>query len=497
MVKTISSSGNGATKKKSLFGKIFKKNKSKKAQQPEEEERNVAIVVERVEEVIEETRDGAEGDAIPKDPSAMEPLEEAANPDKAYVVVEPRDGAVTPRDGADILADLERDDAPMVQQLTAPSQGWMGGWLENMTNMCGPADQGLPTIMSGEEMDMDMIANGESTSVMSPTSTVNSTTDAPLSPTTPKESQKEETTTPKESQKEETTMSDEGENEKEQDDVKIVYTEIVYTEPPQEQEQEQQQLTPAPIDAPTSPKSLMVSPRVTKLEPEEDVMPTPSKKVKTPKAKEEDDNTTLVVSPEKDDMVQGVTEPVGTKMDIFSSLTACCNPIATPSMDETEGVKQIEASPETPKEKSTKDPDGDKGEDAKSVAQDSQSVVAEEKKEEETTKSLPTTPVSKSPAKKEVEEEEEEEPLIVGSIHKEKKNTKMGLSLKNSTMYQGVFIAKIKPGSLFSKTKLREGMQVSEIQGKPCPVALEEAVNMLRHAVGELEIVAQKPKCEI
>lgn len=481
MVKTISSSGNGATKKKSLFGKIFKKNKSKKdPQQPEEEQRNVAIVVERVEEVIEETRDGAEGDDIPRDPSAIEPLEEAANPDKAYVVVEPRDGTVTPRDGADILADLERDDAPVVQQSSAPSQGWMGGWLENMTNMCGPADQGLPTIMSGEEMDMDMIANGESTSVMSPTSTVNSTTDAPLSPTAPKESQKEETT-----------KSDAAENEKEQDDVKIVYTEVVYTEPPQEQEQ-----TPAPIDAPTTPKSLMVSPRVTKLEPEED-MPTPTKKAETPKAKEEDDNNTLVVSPEKDDMVQGVAEPVGTKMDIFSSLTACCNPIATPSMDETEGVKPIEASPETPKEKSTKDPDGDKGEDAKSVAQDSQSVVAEEKKEEETTKSLPTTPVSKSPAKNEAEEEEEEEPRIVGFIHKEKKNTKMGLSLKNSTMYQGVFIAKIKPGSLFSKTKLREGMQVSEIQGKPCPVALEEAVNMLRHAVGELEIVAQKPKCEI
>jgi hypothetical protein len=87
--------------------------------------------------------------------------------------------------------------------------------------------------------------------------------------------------------------------------------------------------------------------------------------------------------------------------------------------------------------------------------------------------------------------------IITGKIYKESKKTKMGLSLKNSTMLAGVFIANIKKKSLFSKTDLKDGMKVLTIQGQPCPDILEDAVSMLRKTVGDLKIVAEKPRCEI
>ncbi|CAJ1935241.1 unnamed protein product [Cylindrotheca closterium] len=502
---TSSTTNNGSTKKKSLFGKIFKKNKSKKT---EDVERKVEIVIEQVEEqVIEESRDadGHDDHMIARDPSAaME--EEAANPDQPQEQEEERqEQEEETRDGADIIADLETA-SMMAHQQQAPSssnnnsQGWMGGWLENMTNICGPpVDQGLPTILSGEEMDMDMITNEESVSVMSPTSTVVS--EAPLSPTIIVTIQEEEE---QEEETEEIQKTEEPAKQikKEGPAPKKVNAKAMSAEVPQEERPVDR---PVRMDAPTTPKTPVSSPRKTKLEPEEDLPtpPPPAKEQPKETPKQENDDNTLVVTPEKDDMVQGLAEPIGTKVDLFASLTACCNPMAVPSMDETDmGAVHKEQTPEKEEPKfetneTRKDPDGDKGDDSKSVAQDSQSVVAEEEnKEEATTPLVPITPVIETPATEEAAPEEEED-RIVGSIFKEKKNTKMGLSLKNSTMYQGVFIAKIKPGSMFSKTKLREGMQVSEIQGKPCPVALEEAVNMLRHAVGELVIVAHKPKCEI
>ena len=86
---------------------------------------------------------------------------------------------------------------------------------------------------------------------------------------------------------------------------------------------------------------------------------------------------------------------------------------------------------------------------------------------------------------------------VTARIFKSNKKTKMGLSLKNSTVMKGVFITNLKENSLFGETDLEEGMKVLSIQDKPCPEKLEDAVAMLRHALGDLVIVAVKPKCEI
>lgn len=89
------------------------------------------------------------------------------------------------------------------------------------------------------------------------------------------------------------------------------------------------------------------------------------------------------------------------------------------------------------------------------------------------------------------------EEQVIAKIFKANKKTKMGLSLKNSTVMKGVFVTNLKEGSLFAATDLEEGMKVLSIQDKPCPEVLEDAVAILRQSIGDLKIVAAKAKCEI
>jgi len=96
MVKTTDRISNGATKTKSLLEKIFKKKKSKKTTPPhpedEEERKEVEIVVEKVEEVLDEARD-AGGEDIQRIPSVMASFDESINPGQPEEEVEARDGA--------------------------------------------------------------------------------------------------------------------------------------------------------------------------------------------------------------------------------------------------------------------------------------------------------------------------------------------------------------------------------------------------------------------
>lgn len=183
-------------------------------------------------------------------------------------------------------------------------------------------------------------------------------------------------------------------------------------------------------------------------------------------------------------------EPSGTKIDIFAGLTGLCFNPPLQSMDELE-LQEEDTIEDTPDETCDEVGAGEPlvEEEINAQYEEQREAPAEEE----------NVPVSEAESNTDVATllSTDSTEVTIGTIHKEKRNTKMGLSLKNSTMLQGVFIAKIKPNSLFSKTDLREGMKVLQIQGESCPVVLEDAVTMLRRAEGELEIVAEKPKCEI
>jgi hypothetical protein len=184
-------------------------------------------------------------------------------------------------------------------------------------------------------------------------------------------------------------------------------------------------------------------------------------------------------------------EPAGTKIDIFAGFTGLCFNPPHLSMDELE-LKEEDAIEAAKPEKDEvtggqqEEETANKEEEGETPSADENATTldaqAETNGDAGEATMLTTDPTAE---------------FTTGTIHKENKNTKMGLSLKNSTMLPGVFIAKIKQTSLFSKTDLREGMNVLKIQGKPCPDVLEDAVAMLRQAVGDLEIVAEQPKCEI
>eukprot|EP00980_Cylindrotheca_fusiformis_P031292 scaffold26128_cov157-Cylindrotheca_fusiformis.AAC.3 len=198
-------------------------------------------------------------------------------------------------------------------------------------------------------------------------------------------------------------------------------------------------------------------------------------------------------------------EPDGTKIDIFAGCAGMCFNPPLQSMDELdlheEEKDKIQADGDPKIEEGAGKPTDDRNTSlvgglemevpSTSDTIETPQVVADTeavKAKTDQTKDEPNIPSTESA---------ESTDYVIGTIFKEKRNTKMGLSLKNSTMFPGVFVAKIKPNSLFSKTALREGMKVLKIRGEPCPIVLEDAVALLRRAEGELEIIAEKPKCEI
>ncbi|CAJ1935162.1 unnamed protein product [Cylindrotheca closterium] len=66
----------------------------------------------------------------------------------------------------------------------------------------------------------------------------------------------------------------------------------------------------------------------------------------------------------------------------------------------------------------------------------------------------------------------------------------LGLSVTSSSSREGVFIVGIDPASEFARSELRAGMQVILINGKPCPLKAEDAVDLLDGTEGEVTILA-------
>lgn len=73
---------------------------------------------------------------------------------------------------------------------------------------------------------------------------------------------------------------------------------------------------------------------------------------------------------------------------------------------------------------------------------------------------------------------------------KESKESRCGLSLKNSTTKEGMFISKIFEDSLFAGSELKEGLRVLYINGTECPSITTDAIQILKDAEGEVTILA-------
>lgn len=80
--------------------------------------------------------------------------------------------------------------------------------------------------------------------------------------------------------------------------------------------------------------------------------------------------------------------------------------------------------------------------------------------------------------------------VSVGTITKDSKDDKVGISLKNSTTKSGMWISKITPESKFADSELIVGQQVIRINGVDCPLNTKEAIQIVKDAEGELIVVA-------
>jgi hypothetical protein len=374
--------------KKKFMDKFFhsKKNKKEKVTAKEPE---VRVVFEERPAPVEEP-EGRQADIEEESRAEIKP-DPQTNDDEEGRDMEEANEREAPEEAASSVTAVE-------------TSSWMGGLLENVTYICGatPTNQGLPTIMSGEEL------------------------------IEPEESPRQ------------------------------LEVEVVVLPNAQDSPTQEEQVKPIVEESAAVPEKKREAPIVETVEEEES---------------------------EEEEVIN--REPAGNKMDIFAGLTGLCFNPPVLSMDELELKEEDSIEAAKPE---------------KDEVTGGQPEEETNKKEEEETPSTDNNAMTLNAQAAETNGDAGEDAMLTtdsttqatsGTIHKEKKNTKMGLSLKNSTMLAGVFIAKIKPNSLFSNTDLREGMKVLEIQGKPCPAVLEEAVDMLRHAEGFLEIVAEQPKCEI
>jgi hypothetical protein len=81
---------------------------------------------------------------------------------------------------------------------------------------------------------------------------------------------------------------------------------------------------------------------------------------------------------------------------------------------------------------------------------------------------------------------------MVGEIDKDSKDAKLGISLKNSTTCDGIFISKISEEGAFAGSELAPGQKVLYINGVECPKSTKEAIMLVKEAEGKLTIVCIK-----
>jgi C-terminal processing protease CtpA/Prc len=76
-----------------------------------------------------------------------------------------------------------------------------------------------------------------------------------------------------------------------------------------------------------------------------------------------------------------------------------------------------------------------------------------------------------------------------GKAHRKKRGCAIGLDLRMNKDFEGIFIADIKKDSDFASSHLRAGLQIILVNGKPCPLNLRDASNLLSEIVGDIEIL--------
>ena len=79
---------------------------------------------------------------------------------------------------------------------------------------------------------------------------------------------------------------------------------------------------------------------------------------------------------------------------------------------------------------------------------------------------------------------------VVCSIRKKRRDEKTGLSFISFQNQKGVFISKIRDGSIASFTDLKEGMKLLTINGKECPERVADVIKLVKQSSGILVMVA-------
>jgi hypothetical protein len=79
---------------------------------------------------------------------------------------------------------------------------------------------------------------------------------------------------------------------------------------------------------------------------------------------------------------------------------------------------------------------------------------------------------------------------VVCKIGKESQQETTGLSFVSYYEKEGVFVSKIKPGSKFEGTGLKQGMKIILINGNPCPARVKNVIQIVKDAKCILEITA-------
>jgi hypothetical protein len=93
------------------------------------------------------------------------------------------------------------------------------------------------------------------------------------------------------------------------------------------------------------------------------------------------------------------------------------------------------------------------------------------------------------------DQKDREEPisrLFGGHIFKRTRDDRIGVSIKNSSSTNGIFISKMSISTRLRSSALLVGMRIATINGITCPKALSAAVELIRSAQGDLKVIAAK-----
>jgi hypothetical protein len=91
-----------------------------------------------------------------------------------------------------------------------------------------------------------------------------------------------------------------------------------------------------------------------------------------------------------------------------------------------------------------------------------------------------------------VEDDQKERRLFGGHIFKRTRDDRIGVSIKNSSSTNGIFISKMNISTRLRSSALLVGMRIVTINGMTCPKALSAAVELIRSAQGDLKVIAAK-----